>query len=311
MAQTLPFDAPLGKDAGPAGASPAPPRPLAPSGRRSLLAGRLGYHLLLAPAALLLLTFYILPVVRVLWISVVEPHPGLGNYAELASPPVRHVLTTTAAICTLTTTITVLLAYVVAYAITHCGRITRRLLMLGVILPLWISVLVRSIAWVALLRRQGVVNSTLLQLGIIHQPLALIWNELGVTIGMVHYMLPYGILPLVANMRLIDPSFTTAARGLGASPVQAFRRIFLPLSLPGVIAAGVLVFIFSLGFYATPVLLGGGKVIMVTEYISSQIMNVLDWGTGTMLATTMVATVLVLLVLLSRAADLRQVFGAK
>jgi putative spermidine/putrescine transport system permease protein len=276
-----------------------------------LLAGRLGHHLLLTPAALLLLAFYVLPVVRVLWISVVEPRPGLGNYAELASAPVRHVLTTTATICALTTSITVLLAYVVAYAITHCGRFTRRLLMLGVILPLWVSVLVRSFAWVALLRRQGVVNSTLLQLGIIHQPLALIWNELGVTIGMVHYMLPYGILPLVANMRLIDPAFTTAACGLGASRAQAFRRIFLPLSLPGVLAAGVLVFIFSLGFYATPVLLGGGKVIMVTEYISSQIMNVLDWGTGTMLATTLVATVLALLALLSRAADLRHVFGAK
>jgi len=280
-------------------------------GGRSFLAERQVYHLLVAPALLLLLVFYVFPVARVLWISFVEPQPGFGNYAQLASGPVLHVIATTAQICTLTTTITVLLSYVVAYAITHSGRRTRRLMLLGVVLPLWVSVLVRSFAWVALLRRQGVINATLLQFGFTDQPLALIWNQLGVTIGMVHYMLPYGILPLLANMRQIDPALTAAARGLGATPAQAFRRVFLPLSLPGVIASVVLVFIFSLGFYVTPVLLGGGKVIMVTEYISNQIMVVLQWGSGTMLATTLVAAVLLLLALLSRVVDLRQVFGAK
>jgi len=281
------------------------------TGDRGFLSERQVYYLLLTPALLLLLGFYGFPVARVLWISVVEPTPGLGNYAELAGDSIRHVIVTTARICALTTTITVLLSYVVAYAMIHSGRRARRIMLLGVILPLWVSVLVRSFAWVALLRRQGVVNAVLLQLGVIHQPLELIWNELGVTIGMVHYMLPYGILPLLANMRQINPAFTAAARGLGASPAEAFRRVFLPLSLPGIIASGILVFIFSLGFYVTPVLLGGGKVVMVTEYISNEIMVVLQWGTGTMLATTLVASVLLLLALLSRAVDLRQVFGAK
>ena len=235
------------------------------AGDRSFLSERQVYYLLLVPALLLLLGFYVFPVVRVLWISFIEPKPGLGNYAELASSSVLHVIATTAHICALTTTITVLLSYVVAYAMTHSGRRTRRIMLLGVILPLWVSVLVRSFAWVALLRRQGVINAALLQLGLIHQPLDLMWNELGVTIGMVHYMLPYGILPLLANMRQINPAFTAAARGLGASPAEAFRRVFLPLTLPGIIASGILVFIFSLGFYVTPVLLGGGKVVMVTE----------------------------------------------
>jgi putative spermidine/putrescine transport system permease protein len=281
------------------------------AGDRSFLSERQVYYLLLVPASLLLLGFYVFPVVRVLWISVIEPKPGFGNYAELASGSVLHVIATTAQICALTTTITVLLSYVVAYAMTHSGRRTRRIMLLGVILPLWVSVLVRSFAWVALLRRQGVINAALLQLGLVHQPLELMWNELGVTVGMVHYMLPYGILPLLANMRQINPAFTAAARGLGASPAEAFRRVFLPLTLPGIIASGVLVFIFSLGFYVTPVLLGGGKVVMVTEYISNEIMVVLEWGIGTMLATTLVGAVLLLLAMLSRVVDLRQVFGAK
>ncbi len=269
------------------------------------------YLLLLLPALVLLLVFYVYPVLGVLWISVAEPRPGLANYALLASPPIRRVLATTAEICVLTTAITVVLAYLVAYAITHAGPRLRRLMLLGVVLPLWVSVLVRSFAWVALLRRQGLINDALLHLGLIDQPLSLIWNTLGVTIGMVHIMLPYGILPLLANMRQIDPALIAAARGMGARPAVAFRRVFLPLSGPGIIAASILVFIFSLGFYVTPVLLGGGKMIMVTEYISSEIMNVGQWGEGTMLATAMVATVLLLLAALSRVVDLRQVFGAK
>jgi putative spermidine/putrescine transport system permease protein len=282
-----------------------------PIGGRKVLIERHIYRLLIAPALLLLSGFYVFPVARVLWISFNEPKAGLGNYAELASSSVLRVISTTAQICALTTTITVLLSYVVAYAITHSTRRVRRLMLLGVLLPLWMSVLVRSFAWFALLRRQGVINEALLQLGFIDQPLALMWNELGVTIGMVHYMLPYGILPLLASMRQIDPAFTAAARGLGATPLEAFRRVFLPLSFPGVVASGVLVFIFSLGFYVTPVLLGGGKVVMVTEYISDEIMVVLQWGTGTMLATTLVAAVLLLLALLSRVVNVRQLFGAK
>jgi putative spermidine/putrescine transport system permease protein len=289
------------------GAVIAAPAPAESAG----MAERNVYRVLLAPAFLLLLGFYVVPVVRVLWISVTEPRPGLGNYAELAGSSVLRVIGTTAEICALTTSLTVFLSYVVAYAITHSGPRMRRLMLLGVVLPLWISVLVRSFSWFALLRRQGVINTALLQMGLIDQPLALMWNTLGVTIGMVHYMLPYGILPLLANMSQIDPAFTVAARGLGAGPFEAFRRVFLPLSLPGIIAASVLVFIFSLGFYVTPVLLGGGKVVMVTEYISNEIMVVLQWGTGTMLATTLVAAVLLLLALLSRVANVRQLFGAK
>jgi putative spermidine/putrescine transport system permease protein len=268
--------------------------------------------MLLLPALLLAGVFYFYPLAQVLWISLTDPAAGLGNYALLAtSASVDRVLLTTLRICAMTVAITLGLSYLVAYALTQSGPRARRLMLLGVVLPLWVSVLVRSFAWIALLRREGVVNETLMALGVIAHPLPLIWNAFGVTLGMVHTMLPYGILPLVAHMRQIDPALSAAARGMGASPFQAFWRVFLPLSLPGLIGAGVLVAIFSLGFYVTPVLLGGGRILMVAEYISIQILDVLRWGTGTMLATTLVAVIFIMLAALSRVIDVRALFGAK
>jgi putative spermidine/putrescine transport system permease protein len=268
--------------------------------------------LLIAPALLLVVVVYFLPLLRVLWVSVSEPAPGFQNYALLlASPPIQRVLATTARICVMTTAITLVLAYLVAYVLTHAGPAARRLMLLGVLLPLWMSVLVRAFAWVALLRRQGIVNNTLTALGLIDEPLALMWNDVGVTIGMVHYMLPLAVLPLWAAMRDIDPRVLSASRGLGATQAQTFLRVFLPLSLPGVIGAGVLVFIFSLGFFVTPAILGGGKTIMVAEYINLQIHETLRWGVGTMIATTLMGTIFLLLAILSRVVDLRTLFGAK
>ena len=270
------------------------------------------YTLLLLPALLLASVFYFYPLAQVIWISVTDPAPGLGNYALLGvSPSIDRVLLTTLRICAMTVAITLGLSYLVAYVLTQSGPRTRRLMTLGVVLPLWVSVLVRSFAWIALLRREGVINTALLGAGIIAKPLPMMWNEFGVTLGMVHTMLPYGILPLAAHMATLDPALAAAARGMGASSWQAFRLVFLPLSLPGLIGAGVLVAIFSLGFYVTPVLLGGGHILMVAEYISIQILEVLRWGIGTMLATTLVAAIFLLLAALSRVVDLRQLFGAR
>lgn len=291
------------------GAIDAPMKPglLSATGR-----DRLAFVLLVAPALLFAAAFYFFPIVQVLWISVTEPKPGLGNYAQLfTSTSIARVLATTARICVITTVITLLCSYAVAYALTHARPTVQRLLAIGVLLPLWVSVLVRAFAWMALLRREGVINSALLGAGIIDQPLPLIWNEFGVILGMTHYMLPYGILPMAVQMRQIDPALSAAARGLGAGAFETFWRVFLPLSLPGLIGAGVLVFIFSLGFYVTPVLLGGGRTLMVAEYISVQIMELLRWGTGTMLATTLILAILLALALLSRVVNLRQLFGAK
>jgi putative spermidine/putrescine transport system permease protein len=267
--------------------------------------------LLIAPALLLLVVFYLAPLSQVLWISVAEPKPGLGNYALLMdNAGVKRVLWTTFRIGLITTLISVALAYVVAYAILHAAPRQRQLALLFVLLPFWISVLVRAFAWAALLRSGGVVNTLLRALGLIDRPLELIYNEIGVVIGMVHYMAPMAVLTLYVNMQGIDRRLVAAARGLGASRREAFLRVFLPLSLPGIVAAGILVFIFSLGFYITPAILGGGKTLMVAEYISVMITETLNWGTGTMMASTLMIAVLALLAILSRFVDLRRLFGA-
>lgn len=268
--------------------------------------------LFIAPALAMVVLFYFTPLARVLWISVSEPALGFDNYAMLfTSPPIQRVLWTTARICVFTTAITLALAYAVAYVLTHASPAAQRVMMIGVLLPLWMSVLVRAFAWVTLLRRQGLVNNALIGMGIIDEPLALMWNEIGVTIGMVHYMLPLGILPMWSAMRGIDSRVLAAARGLGASKLQTFARVFLPLSLPGVIGSGLLVFIFSLGFFITPAILGGGKTIMVAEYINHTVHESLRWGVGTMIATTLIATIFLLLFVLGRIVDLRTLFGAK
>jgi putative spermidine/putrescine transport system permease protein len=270
------------------------------------------YWLLVAPAVLFMAGLYLFPLARVLWISVTEPRPGLDNYALLVtSASVQRVLLVTARICAITTAVTLLLGYVVAYTMAHAGARHLRWLTFCVLLPLWVSVLVRAFSWITLLRSNGLVNQGLLRVGLIDEPLALVRNELGVAIGMVHYMIPFAVLPLYSNMATIDRRLVAAARGLGAGPLQAFLRVFLPLSLPGLVGAGILVFIFSLGFYVTPAILGGGRVLMIAEYIGIQILNVVRWGLGTMLATTLLVSVLLLLAALGRVVSLRQLFGAR
>lgn len=269
------------------------------------------WWLLVAPALVLMLVFYAYPLGQVLWISFTEPAPGLANYERLlTSEAIQRVWITTLRICTITTVLTLLAGYVVAYAISQASPRMQRWMFVCVLLPLWISVLVRAFAWVTLLRSRGLVNETLLALGVIDAPLRLIWNEFAISIGMIHYMIPYAVLPLYASMRDIDPRLVPAARGLGASRAEAFRKVFLPLTKPGIIAAGVLVFIFSLGFYVTPAILGGGRTLMVAEYIKLQILDLIRWGVGTMMASTLLIGIVLLLVLLSRLVDIRKVFGA-
>ena len=269
-----------------------------------------GWWLLILPAFLLLLGFYVAPIVKVLLISFTDPEPGLQNYERLfTSASVQRVILTTLRICLITTVLALLLGYALAYAITKASPQAKRWWLLTVLVPLWISVLVRAFAWVTLLRRQGLINNTLMEIGIIQEPLQLVWNELGIIIGMVHYMVPFAVLPMLASMQEIDPRLLAAARGLGASRREVFLRVFLPLSKPGVIAAAVLVFIFSLGFYITPAILGGGKTLMVAEWISLQILDLIRWGLGTMMATILVLTILVTLAIFSRLVNLKRVFG--
>ena len=263
-----------------------------------------------APLLACLAALYVAPLLDVLWISVTDPAPGFGNYERLAgSAGMQRVLLTTLRISAETTLIAVPLAYLVAWTMLHAGPRHRLWIAGFVLVPFWVSVLVRAFAWLTLLRTEGLVNRALLDLGVITEPLALVRNELGVLIGMVHYLIPYAVLPLLANMQGIDARLVPASRSLGAGPWTSFRRVFLPLSAPGLVAASLLVFILSLGFLVTPAILGGGRVVMISEYVRVQIFQTVRWGVGTMMAACLLLTVLLLLAALSRVVDVRRLFA--
>jgi len=268
------------------------------------------YWLLIIPAVVLVLVLYVAPIVNVLILSVTDPRPGLGNYVKIVeSDTVGRLIWTTIRLCLITTFFAVLLGYVVAYAMFNALAHVRRRMMAILLVSFWISVLVRSFAWLMLLGHNGLVNNALIATGLIGTPLPLVRNELGVLIGMTEYMVPYAILPLLANMQGIDHRVITASRSLGATRVQTFVRVFLPMTMPGIVAASLLVFISSLGFYVTPAVLGGGKVQMIAEYISVQLLVTVRWGTAAMLATLMLASVLALMFVLNRFMKLSTVFG--
>lgn len=270
------------------------------------------YVALILPLALMLAALYAYPLFKVLWISVSDPSFGLGNYEKLfTTVGIQRMLWTTLKLCLITTAIAMGLGYLVAYALIHVGERQRTWMWLFILIPFWVSVLARTFSWLILLHDNGIVNDALRAWGMTTEPIPLVRNQFGVVVGMVHYMVPYAVLPLYAAMRAIDQRTVAAARGLGARPFEAFLRVFLPLSLPGIIAAGVLVFILTLGFFVTPAILGGGKTLMIAEYVSVQILQTVRWGIGSMLAVVLVVWVFVSLGVVSRFVDLRLMFGAK
>ncbi len=265
---------------------------------------------LVAPFLLIVVALYLGPIIDILRVSFTDPQPGFQNYARLwESDSLVRILWTTFRVCAVTTVLAVGLGYLVAYTITHAAPGERKLMLTVILLSFWISVLVRTFAWIMLLGHNGVVNTWLMALGLVSQPLPLMRNETGVIIGMVQYMIPYAVLPLLANMQGLDQRVMNASRSLGAGRWQTFRRIYLPLTLPGIVAASVLVFIVSLGFYVTPAILGGGKVLMMAEYISVQVLITTRWGLAAMLATVMLASVLALLFVLNRFMPLGKAMG--
>src|SRR4051795_8471644 len=182
--------------------------------------------------------------------------------------------------------------------------------MILVLIPFWTSILVRSYAWMVLLGQEGIINEALIASGLRTEPMQLLNTRMAVYTGMIHILLPFMILPLYAVMRGIDRNLLRAAGNLGAAPSAVFTRIFLPLSLPGVAAGCLLVFILALGFYITPALLGGLKDQMISQLIVQQIQQRLDWGFGTAMGVLLVAITLAFLFAASRAVRLQDVFGS-
>ncbi|MDX2478724.1 MAG: ABC transporter permease [Desulfuromusa sp.] len=206
------------------------------------------------------------------------------------------------------TAICILLGYPLCYWISLLPSRTAGILLIFVLFPFWTSVLVRTYAWLVILQRHGVINDTLMWLGLIEAPIQLVHNLTGSIIGMVHIMLPFLILPLYASMRAIDGNLVKAAIGLGSTPRQAFWRIFFPMSMPGLFAGIVLVFVLSLGFYVTPALLGGGRVQMLAQRIESTIMIYTNWGAASALGVVLLIIALVMIWTMNRIFGLDKIF---
>ncbi|MCA0946604.1 ABC transporter permease [Salipiger pacificus] len=270
---------------------------------------KLRYWMLVLPALAVMILFYIWPVLNIWGISVTEPSAGLGNYSKMFdSNAVRVSFVLTFRIAAITTILCLLLGYVLAYTISNFASRVRPLMLGLVLLPFWVSVLIRSFAWLVLLGRSGLVNDALMDTGLISTPIRFMHNELGVLIAMVHVMLPFAVLPMLTNMRGIDGSYMRAARGLGASEWRAFREVYFPQTLPGVFSGGLLVFVLSLGFYITPALLGGGRVMMISEYITYQIQEFLNWGLGAALSVALLVATAIVLLVAARFVNLRKTF---
>jgi putative spermidine/putrescine transport system permease protein len=249
----------------------------------------------LLPLLLFLLVLLVYPVGRMLAAGLAGD-AGLAALGELATVPLyRDVLARTFRISLTVTLACLVLGYPVAYTLATAPRWLAAPLLILVLVPFWISLLARSFTWLVLLQRNGVVNRVLLALGLTTEPLPLVYNELGVYVGMIHILLPYMILSLYAGMRGIDPALLRAAANLGATGWQAFRRVYFPLSLPGVAAGSVLLFVLGLGFFITPALLGGGKVTLVAMLIEANIREALNWPLAAALSVLLLAaTVLAL-----------------
>jgi ABC-type spermidine/putrescine transport system permease subunit I len=264
--------------------------------------------LLVAPLLVFMLLFYALPVLAMLLRSVAEPDWTLGNYRALAGDTVfRNVFWTTLRTAVAVTCGCLLLGYPLALALVRPGR-AAGLVLLIVLLPFWTSILVRSYAWMVLLGRRGLLNEALLAAGMIDHPLRILNTSVAVHIAMIHILLPYMILPVANTLRQIDPSLVRAGLGLGATPFRVFREIILPLSMPGLAAGVLLVFVLSLGFYITPALVGGPRDMTVSMLIAQQV-DQLNWPYAACLSATLLVVTLAILAVFQRLFGVGGAFG--
>ncbi|MBH5396240.1 ABC transporter permease [Bradyrhizobium sp. CNPSo 4010] len=250
--------------------------------------------LLASPLLVYMAVVYAMPVVAMLLRSLNDPSWSLDHYAALAGDAVfLKVFWITLGTSLAVTFGCVVLAYPVALALSR-ARSTAPLILMVILLPFWTSVLVRSYAWMVLLGRHGVINEALLALGLIDQPLKLLNTTMATQIAMIHILLPYMILPIANALRQIDPSLPRAAWGLGATPWGTFRQVIFPLSMPGVAAGMLLVFVLALGFYITPAMVGSSSDITLSMLIAQEVEQ-LNWGYAGTLSAVLLALALAMI----------------
>lgn len=265
--------------------------------------------LLLAPMLLLWVGLFIYPLVRLLPESLFAPGFTLEHYRRFFTVPLYlGVLLRTLRIAAFTTAICLVLGYPTAYFLSRLSPRWMRVLLVFVVLPLWTSVIVRIYAWMALFQANGFVNRVLLGLGLVDEPLKIMYREGAVLVGMVHVLLPFMILPIYSVLRGLDPRLLTAAQNLGANGWQVFRCVVLPLSLPGAATGTMFVFILSLGFYITPALLGGPRLLMIATLIDQQVNEMLNWPFAAAMAVLLLVLTLALVTLFTRFVGFEKIY---
>jgi len=270
---------------------------------------KLGAGLLVSPALLWLLLFFLIPLGIMLVYSFCQRSRYGGvvwdftidNYLKVSKPIYLKPVLRSFWVATVNTVICLLIGYPAAYYISSRPTVkVKNILLLLVILPLWTNFVVRTYAWMVILREGGVINTILMKLNLIEKPLELLFTKKAVIIGLVYGYLPFMIWPLYVSIEKVDRSFLEAANDLGANRFQTFFRVMLPLTLPGIVAGSILVFIPTLGAFVTPDLLGGAKDMMIGNLIQNQYVKVRNWPFGSALSFILLIIVLALLLLYVR-----------
>jgi putative spermidine/putrescine transport system permease protein len=256
------------------------------------------------PAIAFLFVFFALPVGALMLRSVTDPQWGLQNFSDLlATGTYARVLFNTFLVAAIVTLVSLIVGYPLAWLLVMLSARWQQLLLAILLMSMWTSLLARTYAWLVLLQKTGVINRILMSLDVIDAPLPLVNNLTGVVIGMTYIMLPFVVLPLRATLATIDPALMHAGAVCGASPWRLFRSVLLPLSLPGIGAAGLMVFVMSLGYYVTPALLGGTSNMMLAELIAQTVQSFLNWGLGAAAALVLLCATMALYALHMRYLD--------
>ncbi|MDO6964147.1 ABC transporter permease [Rhizobium alvei] len=266
-------------------------------------------NLIAAPAILWLVLFMVIPCALVLVYAFFERGMWGGiefvftleNFKRVADPLYAKIFLTSARIALTATLIAILIAYPAAYAISRAPRRSQPILLFFAVLPFWSNYLIRTYAWIVLLNREGLVNNVLSTLGYTGEPLSMLYTEGAVITGLVYNYLPFVILAIYSTLSRLNPELMEASRDLGAGPIRTFFRVTLPLTMPGVAAGGVFVFVLSIGNFVTPALLGGGRFQMIGNLVYDQFLTANDWPFGAALGMVLIAVMVILLLLQARA----------
>lgn len=264
------------------------------------------------PLIIWAIIFILIPIAYLLFISFmkkgalggVEYAPTIVNYTDILEPVYFKIVKSSIVVAGLTTILTILLGYPLAYYISSRSKNISGILLFLVMIPFWANSLVIIYSFVILFNNNGIINNLLMNWGIIKEPIQLIYNDFAVIVGMVYMLLPFGVMPMYSSIEKLDKGLIEASKDLGASPVQTFFKIILPLTKPGIFAAAILVFIPSIGYYMITDMLGGGITMMIGNLIYNQFTVARNWPFGAALSIILALAIIILMTIYSKFGDL-------